>query len=444
MTYCRGGLSLQLGALTLVGLVPFWSTPPQQTDTTDSLRRRLLEQTRIESTHRAIQLRLHNVDITRFPEINLIVEVLGEAPDTLYAEEFTVVENEHPYPVLATSRLSPNRRIPMDFVFAIDVTGTMQPYVNGVRNNIERFTHTLRMHGIDYRLGLVLFSDVIERRYPFTEDVAEFLRWISRIWASGGMDEKENALEALAEAARYPFRPAANRIIVLITDAPYHQRGEKGHGRTDFTTESIIDHLRERNVRVFCLTRPELQEYKRLAEATRGSLYDIQLPFSRILEQHAAELTNLWVLTYRTGKDIPPDSIRVAILDRTQQQLLRQTIPIVAIGRKFILEHLLFATNDATLPDSIPELEILARFLKRRPEVVIRIEGHTDSRGTAAYNYRLSWRRAESARQYLLRRGVPEHQLLVAAFGANRPIADNSTDFGRSLNRRVEIVIVRK
>ncbi len=427
----------------VLGLLSALPTRFPQADTAD-IHRRLLEQTRIQSTRTTFQLRLHNVDITRFPDINLIVEVLGESPDTLYPEEFTIVENDRTYPVLATSRLSPQRRIPIDFVFAIDVTGTMQPYVNGVRNNIERFTQTLRLHGIDYRLGLVLFSDVIERTYPFTEEVAEFLRWISRIWASGGMDEKENALEALAEAARYPFRPAANRVIVLVTDAPYHQRGEKGYGRTEFTTETIIDYLRERHVRVFCITRPELKEYRRIAESTRGSLYDIQAPFSRILEQYAAELTNLWVLTYRTGEEIPPDSIRVAILDHQKQQLLRQTIPIVAIGRKFILEHLLFATNDATLPDSVPELEILARFLKRRPEVVIRIEGHTDSRGTAVHNYRLSQRRAENVRQYLLQRGVPERQLLVAAFGASRPIADNTTEFGRSLNRRVEIVIVRK
>ncbi|MCS6965857.1 MAG: OmpA family protein [Candidatus Kapabacteria bacterium] len=416
---------------------------PSPTDTTN-LQRRILERTRIEPRRAALQLRLHNVDITRFPEINLIVEVVGETPDTILPSDFTVVENERAYPVLSTSRLSPQHRVPVDFVFAVDVTGTMQAYVNGIRDNIERFTRTLLLRGIDYRLGLLLFSDVLERVYPLTEDVRDFLKWVSQIWASGGMDEKENALEALAEAARAPFRPAANRVIVLISDAPYHQRGERGHGRTNFTTESIIDYLREHQVRVFCITRPELKEYKRIAEATRGAVYDIQMPFSQILDQYAAELTNLWVLTYRTGEEIPPDSVRVAILDRERRQLVRQIIPVVAIGRKFILEHLLFETNSAVLPDTVPELEIIAHFLRRRPEVRIRIEGHADNRGTAAYNRRLSLQRAESVRQYLLQRGVLEHQLLVVAFGASRPIADNDTEFGRSLNRRVEIVIAQK
>ncbi len=415
-----------------------------QADSTELLQRRLLEQTRIQPHSPSLQLRLHNVDITRFPEINLIVEVVGSQPDTLRAEDFTVVENDRAYPVIATSRLSPQRRVPVDFIFAVDVTGTMQAYINGVRDNIERFTRTLLSRGIDYRLGLVLFSDVIERVYPPTEEVKEFLSWISRIWASGGMDEKENALEALAEAARAPFRPSANRVVVLITDAPYHQKGERGYGRTEFTTESIIEFLRSQHVRVFCITRPELTEYRRIAEGTRGAVYDIQLPFSQILDRYAAELTNLWVLTYRTGEEIPPDSVRVAILDRERRQLIRQVIPIVAIGRKFILEHLLFETNSAALPDTVPELETIARFLKRRPEVVIRIEGHADNRGTPAYNRRLSWQRAESVRQYLLRRGVSARQLLVAAFGDTRPIADNETEFGRSLNRRVEIVIVQK
>jgi len=437
--------SLPLHAVVTIFLCgsTFYYELSSQTDTSQ-LQRRLIEQARIQTRQGTLQLRLHNVDITRFPDISLIVEVLGDGPDTLYAEDFTVVENDRTYPVLSVSRLSPHRRVPVDFVFAIDVTGTMQPYINQVRDNLEHFTRTLLLRGIDYRLGLVLFSDVIERSYPFTEDVHEFLRWISRIWASGGMDEKENALEAIAEAARYPFRPAANRVIILITDAPYHQKGEKGHGRTEFTTQSIIEYLRDRQVRLFCITRPELKECKHVAEATRGSVYDIQLPFSRILEQYAAELTNLWVLTYRTGEEIPQDSVQVAIVDRQKRRLVYQTIPIVAIGRKFILEHLLFATNEATLPDSIPELDLIARFLQRRPEVVIRIEGHTDNRGTPAYNYRLSRRRSENVRQYLLRRGVPERQLQIAAFGASRPIADNETDFGRSLNRRVEIVIVRK
>jgi outer membrane protein OmpA-like peptidoglycan-associated protein len=431
---------VHIGALTLL----LFSTGIAQELPDTSFQRRLLEHTRIQPRRPALQLRLHNVDITRFPEVNLIVEVVGKEPDTLLPEDFTIVENERSYPVLATSRLSPQRRVPVDFIFTVDVTGTMQAYINGVRDNIERFTRTLLLRGIDYRLGLVLFSDVVEQVYAPTDDVAEFLRWISRIWASGGMDEKENALEALAEAARAPFRPAANRVIVLITDAPYHQRGERGYGRTNFTTDSIITYLRERNVRVFCITRPELKEYRRIAEATRGAVYDIQLPFSRILDQYAAELTNLWVLTYRTGEDIPPDSVRVAILDRERRQLVRQVIPIVAIGRKFILEHLLFETNSTALPDTVPELEVIARFLKRRPEVVIRIEGHTDNRGTPAYNRRLSIQRAESVRRYLLQRGVPERQMLITGFGASRPIADNETEFGRSLNRRVEIVIVRR
>lgn len=416
----------------------------QESPDTASLQRRLLEQAQVQPQRSTLQLRLHNVDITQFPLVNLIVEVLGEEPDTLLPEDFTIVENNRSYPVLATSRLSPQRRVPIDFVFVVDVTGTMQAHINGVRDNILRFAQTLLSHGIDYRLALILFSDVIERVYPFTEDATEFIGWISRIWASGGMDEKENALEALAEAARLPFRPAANRVAVLVTDAPYHQRGERGHGRTNFTTESIIELLRSHQLRVFCITRPELKEYRRIADATRGSVYDIQLPFSRILDRYAAELTNLWVLTYRTGEDTPPDSIRVAILDRERRQLVRQVIPIVAIGRKFILEHLLFGINSAELPDTVPELETIARFLKRRPEVIIRIEGHTDNRGSPAHNRRLSLQRAESVRQYLLRRGVPEHQLLVAAFGSTRPIADNETEFGRSLNRRVEIVIVRK
>jgi OOP family OmpA-OmpF porin len=74
-------------------------------------------------------------------------------------------------------------------------------------------------------------------------------------------------------------------------------------------------------------------------------------------------------------------------------------------------------------------------------EVIIAV-GHTDSIGTAEYNQRLSVRRAEAVRAYLVGRGIPSDRIYTEGRGETQPVADNRTREGRAKNRRVEIEVV--
>jgi outer membrane protein OmpA-like peptidoglycan-associated protein len=67
------------------------------------------------------------------------------------------------------------------------------------------------------------------------------------------------------------------------------------------------------------------------------------------------------------------------------------------------------------------------------------VGGHTDSSGSRDYNYLISKYRAEFVKSYLVGIGVPESQTRVIGFGPRKPIADNDTEEGRELNRRVEV-----
>lgn len=409
--------------------------------------KRAAEDARIKSSLDGVRMTIQNVDITKFPAIKLIVEVLDDSArvmDTIDPTTLTVVENGVPKPVTKVEKITIRERIPVDFVFMVDITGTMQAHINGVKDNIEGFVDALRNRGIEYRLGLVLFSDFVERTYQPTSDVKEFLSWMAKVYASGGFDEKENALEAIQAATRMKWMPAANRVAVLITDAPYHQFGEKGNGRTYMTTETIIPLLKDHNVRLFAIVPPDLVEYKQISEATRGAIFDIKQPFSRILDQYSTQLTNLYAVTYRSDSKVMRDSINVAILDERKRELVKQIIPIVEIGRKFIIENLLFPTSSATLPPKVEELDVLMDFMKSRPAVQVRVEGHTDNTGSAKTNKALSLARAETVKAYLVQRGVDQRRIQTIGHGPSRPIADNGTEFGRSLNRRTEIVIIAK
>lgn len=74
-------------------------------------------------------------------------------------------------------------------------------------------------------------------------------------------------------------------------------------------------------------------------------------------------------------------------------------------------------------------------------EVVIAV-GHTDWIGTDAYNMRLSMRRAEAVKAYLVSRGIPANRIYTEGKGERQPIADNRTREGRAKNRRVEVEVV--
>ncbi len=105
--------------------------------------------------------------------------------------------------------------------------------------------------------------------------------------------------------------------------------------------------------------------------------------------------------------------------------------------------NLEFDTNSADLrSDHYPEIQRVVAFLRQYPTASAVIEGHTDSRGAAAYNQSLSERRAASVRNYLVTQGgVDAGRLTSRGYGETRPKASNETTEGRQQNRRVSAVV---
>lgn len=105
--------------------------------------------------------------------------------------------------------------------------------------------------------------------------------------------------------------------------------------------------------------------------------------------------------------------------------------------------HIRFPFNSAAIPDSYrAEVAKLAAFLKEYPQTNATVEGHTDSAGQAAYNQKLSQRRAQAVVDMLVDDfGINRRRLAAVGYGESRPIADNGTEQGRAQNRRVVAVI---
>jgi OOP family OmpA-OmpF porin len=110
-----------------------------------------------------------------------------------------------------------------------------------------------------------------------------------------------------------------------------------------------------------------------------------------------------------------------------------------------VLRDVNFEFDSAALTaDARNILDGVAAGLKGQPSMEVHIEGHTDSKGADAYNLRLSKARAESVRNHLIQSGVSANRLKAQGYGESKPVADNKTDDGRAMNRRVEFKVIKE
>jgi len=105
-----------------------------------------------------------------------------------------------------------------------------------------------------------------------------------------------------------------------------------------------------------------------------------------------------------------------------------------------VLSGVSFRSGSSTItPGSLPTLNRVAEALVANPEVKVEIQGHTDNSGSRASNLRISQSRANSVRNYLISKGVDGTRLVAKGYGPDVPVAPNTTQAGRTQNRRVEL-----
>jgi outer membrane protein OmpA-like peptidoglycan-associated protein len=142
---------------------------------------------------------------------------------------------------------------------------------------------------------------------------------------------------------------------------------------------------------------------------------------------------------------------RIGAYMDAQEQMLRQEMAAVeganvqrnanTLALTF-KSDLLFDVNSATLkPAAHDEMFRVAKVLIEYPQTTLVVAGHTDSTGAEAYNQTLSERRAEVVRNTLAGNGVNPNRIRTIGYGETKPVASNTTESGRQLNRRVEITI---
>lgn len=174
-----------------------------------------------------------------------------------------------------------------DVVFAIDTTGSMSSGIRNVKNYIEIFVDELAGRKIDVKLGLIEYRDIYADgidttiNYGWFSDVNAFKNKVEGLYASGGGDTPESAVDAVYSASEMSFRTGVPKYIVIVTDAGW-KIGTVSDSTADMN--SAIDKIKRKNISVSVVTElGSFSSYSSLTSSTNGILANISEDFAEAL-----------------------------------------------------------------------------------------------------------------------------------------------------------------
>jgi outer membrane protein OmpA-like peptidoglycan-associated protein len=170
-----------------------------------------------------------------------------------------------------------------------------------------------------------------------------------------------------------------------------------------------------------------------LKDLQEQELVDLkQQQLEMIAHERRNEFTN-------TSSEIRMDQQRIQQLEQALGQYKAEE---TSRGTTLVMNDLLFDTDGAHLkPQAQRRLEPLLQYLQGNSQCEIIIEGHTDNTGNPENNKNLSLKRADAVKEFLITRGINSRQIETRGFGEEVPVATNTTNAGKSLNQRIEVVI---
>lgn len=134
-------------------------------------------------------------------------------------------------------------------------------------------------------------------------------------------------------------------------------------------------------------------------------------------------------------KHIPKEVTKEVVVDRYIKAISDDRLVLIGVNFAFDKSEL--------LSESYPVLDKAVDLLNEKSGVNVEIEGYCDYIGTEAYNQKLSVERAQTVKSYLVSKGINESRLTTIGYGKSNPIADNETEDGRAMNRRIVFRIIK-
>ncbi len=260
-----------------------------------------------------LEAALTSLNSQNFPFIfmNVAVSADGQGLPNLEQSNFTAFENgvlQSDYFNVIPPQAGGGVRL-ADIVFVMDNSGSMGNEINAVSSNVFNFVNALSSSGIDFALGLCRFGSLTNSGNPIIEDNGNLTTDVDYfkniVWHRNDTTGfSEPGYHALTQSAiSFSFRPGAQKIFIIITDETPNQ------GET--TQAQALTLLEENAITLFALTAPVLfGHFDPLTAATNGRYFDIFSPFDEILRHITAQISNSYVVSYRSSNPALDGTLR--------------------------------------------------------------------------------------------------------------------------------------
>ncbi|NEW84745.1 MAG: OmpA family protein [Mariniphaga sp.] len=295
---------------------------------------------------------------------------------------------------------------------------------------------------------------------PFIHADGKSLYFASDFWPGmGGKDLLFITLDSintsLPQNLGYPVNTSANEeglVVEVSGDRAWYTANNTGFGGRDIFTFQLPDALKPQPV---SWVKGKVTNRKTgqliLSEIVLNDLVGNKLIQHLYPFENEGEFLfclpsghNYGLNISKPGYLFHSENFNLLVTNNRYQPLeLMIALDPIETGKTTILKNIFFDTDSFSLkPESKGQLKEIVDFMKTNPGLVIEIGGHTDNQGAENYNLILSAKRADAVVKSLVEMGVPSARLKSMGYGFAIPVADNSTEKGKALNRRTEFKII--
>ena len=257
-------------------------------------------------------------------------------------------------------------------------------------------------------------QDIAEKANAASRDLADYQSAVSLLKKKGAESEKAREVQAQAEKERKELEEAKRKAAEM--EAVREKELQEARIQEAKRAAERERELAEAKLKAEQLTAARAKE-KRETKAQEEKLRDLKKK-AEILERKQNMLAD--------ASRIPQATTRA-----TEKEVI---ITILAIN--------LFTPANEVKPAGKSVLDDVGRFLQKYPQNAVMVRGHTDSQGSSAVNEAVSEKRSQKVREYLVaNQNIDPNRITAQGLGPTQPVAANTTEAGRTLNRRVEIAI---
>ncbi len=339
--------------------------------------------------------------------------------------------------------LTEDERLPHAIALVMDHSGSMgEERALAVQEAADLFVSRKKPEDA---IALIKYDNNIGVEAPLLTDAAQLRTRLQKagLRGYGNLTAILNAINTgLQQVATAD--PSVRKAVVVFTDGIDNS--------STIPKDSIIAMARRTNTAICAVDFGYgIQDgfLKEIADATGGSYHRMYSTneFNDVFEDIYRRLHNYYVLeftpleyglhTLRLKLCLPSDTVvATAVYDNMPD-----------IGTTALLDVNFDSDKSVIKQNDVPAINNVYALMKAHPSLSIELHGHTDNANRTddpEYNVKLSQRRAEAVKEYLVKKGIAPERVKAIGFGDTRPVADNTTNEGKATNRRTEFVIVRR